>query len=315
MRYGAVIVAAGRSARVKRIRQLANISEMNVAERVVMNFRSAGVTDIVMVTGSRSEEYEKALKEFGVSFVRNGKAEPEMFESAKLGLESIRSQCGRIFFCPVDIPFFTDETVAEEIRMMETDSDVKVVIPSCGGRGGHPILIDGSILPAILSYKGDRGMKGAYDSLPEGSLGWITVDDEGTVLKKETMGDCRKLVDLHNRRILHPVVRVTFESTSKFFGPGTVELLREIDRCGNVREACESCGFSYSKGWTILKRCEEKLGCTIVERQAGGQTGGSAKVTRKGHDLLAAYEKLEAELSEIAEVRFQELMEEYHITE
>ena len=93
-----------------------------------------------------------------------------------------------------------------------------------------------------------------------------------------------------------------------------MELLREIDRCGNVREACEKCGFSYSKGWTILKRCEEKSGYTIVERQTGGQNGGAAFVTDKGRDLLAVYDELSKEIEEIAEERFRELMDKHHLT-
>ena len=85
----------------------------------------------------------------------------------------------------------------------------------------------------------------------------------------------------------HPAVKLMFVSGGRFFGPGPVGLLKEIDRCGNVREACEKCGFSYSKGWSIIRKAEEKFGCTIVERQAGGKTGGSARVSEKGRSMLA----------------------------
>ena len=108
-----------------------------------------------------------------------------------------------------------------------------------------------------------------------------------------------------------PAVKLMFVNGSRFFGPGPVGLLKEIDRCGNVREACENCGFSYSKGWSIIRKAEEKFGCTIVERQAGGKSGGSARVSEKGRAMLELYDKLEAELSEIAEERFAELVKEY----
>lgn len=116
-----------------------------------------------------------------------------------------------------------------------------------------------------------------------------------------------KLID---DRDIRAAVKLTFTGESRCFGPGSVMLLREIDRCGNVREACENCGFSYSKGWTIIRRCEEGLGLSIVERQAGGQAGGAARVSEDGRRLLAVYEKLEAEISEAAGRRFRELMEE-----
>jgi len=303
------------TARMKQFRQLMNIGDMSIAERVIVNFRRAGVSEIVMVTGYNAGHVEKALKDFDLTFIKNENyVDAEMFESARLGLEWIKDKCDSMFFCPVDIPFFTDETVAEEMRALEADRSIKVIVPTCSGRGGHPILIDGSALPAILAYEGDQGMKGAYESLPEGSVARIAVDDEGAVIKDYSATDCRKLVDIHNDRIMHPHVKVTFASTSRFFGPGTVDLLREIDKCGNVRDACEKCGFSYSKGWTIIRNCEEKFGCSIVERQPGGQTGGSASVTDKGRDLLAAYEELESELSEIADERFKELMRKYNLT-
>lgn len=315
MRYGAVILAAGMSTRMKQFKQLMKIGDMSIAERVIVNFRRAGVHDIVMVTGYNADQLEKALRGFDLTFVRNKKYETtEMFDSAKLGLDALNGKCDRVFFCPVDVPFFTDQTVTDEIRMMDEHPEIKVIVPTCGGRDGHPLLIDGKVVPRILAHTGERGMKGAYESLPEGSVVRIIVDDEGAVTDADTQDDFRKLVDIHNERLLHPLIRLSFATTTPFFGPGTVDLIREIDKCGNVREACEKCGFSYSKGWTIIKSCEEKFGYTIIDRQAGGQTGGSATVTDKGHDLLAVYEELEAELGSAAEQRFRELMKKHGLT-
>ena len=314
MRYGAVIVAAGMSTRMKQFKQLMKIGEMSIAERVIVNFRRAGVEDIAMVTGFNAEQLEKSLRGFDIHFIRNENyASTQMFDSARLGLEYLNGRCDRVFFCPVDVPFFTDQTVTEEIALMDADPALKVIVPQCGGRDGHPLLLDGGILPAILAHNGERGMKGAYESLPAESVVRITVEDEGAVTDADTMDDFRKLVDIHNERILHPLVRLSFASTSAFFGPGTVQLLKEIDRCGNVRDACEKCGFSYSKGWSIIKSCEEKFGYEIVERQVGGITGGTARVTAKGRDLLSVYEELEDELSRLAVMRFRELMRKHQL--
>ena len=314
MRYGAVIVAAGMSTRMKQFKQLMKIGDMSIAERVVVNYRRAGVRDIVMVTGYNADQIEKSLKDFDISFVRNDDYETtEMFDSARMGLEKMSGRCDRLFFGPVDVPFFTDQTVSDEMEMMDFNPDIRVIIPRCSGRDGHPVLIDSSVLPDILAYDGDSGMKGALESLPSGSVLRIIVDDEGAVIDADTREDYQKLVDLHTSRLLHPEVKVMFASTTPFFGPGTVSLLKEIDLCGNVRDACEQCGFSYSKAWTILKSCEEKFGYTIVERQVGGQAGGAARVTDKGRELLAAYEELESELRTFADERFSSLIKKYHL--
>ena len=105
-------------------------------------------------------------------------------------------------------------------------------------------------------------------------------------------------------------VRIKFSRDKSYFGKGTVMLLEEIEKCGNVRTACENCGFSYSKGWTILRRCESGLGYRIVDRHQGGKTGGKAEVTDAGRKLMDIYKELLGETSEYAEKRFTEMMKE-----
>ncbi len=112
---------------------------------------------------------------------------------------------------------------------------------------------------------------------------------------------------------MRPIIKLRFVNNEPFFGPGIAALFREIDNCGNVREACEKCGFSYSKAWKIIRRCEEEFGYAIVDRKQGGSNGGKASVTEKGHDLLAAYDELLAELETTATERFRELEEKYSL--
>ena len=119
---------------------------------------------------------------------------------------------------------------------------------------------------------------------------------------------------MDNSTDLHPEIKLFLANNTKIFGPGACLLLKEIERCGNVREACRNCGFSYSKGWTIIKNCEQKLGYQIVERQQGGTTGGTAKVTAEGHRLIALYEKLESNISAYAIDKCRSMIAEYNLT-
>ena len=105
-------------------------------------------------------------------------------------------------------------------------------------------------------------------------------------------------------------IRLRFSRSNPYFGKGTMMLLREIRECGSVRGACEKCGFSYSKGWTILERCEKGLGYKVVDRSKGGSGGGVAAVNETGEKLMKIYDELEQELTEHADKRFRELMDE-----
>lgn len=308
MHIGAVIIAAGMSTRMKDFKQLMKLGDMSFSERVITNFQRAGVKDIVMVTGYRNEEVEKALKGTGIAFLLNPDyATTRMFESAKIGLRYLSDRCDFIFFCPVDVPFFTMETVKRE---MDTAEEADVIVPYCHERPGHPILLSKRAVQYILSYQGGHGMRGAYDAFANdhiGTLARVYVDDAGAVMDADTKDDYENLLKLHSARLLRPEIRLRICKEKPFFGPGTVTLLRQIQTTGNVREACERCNMSYSKGWQIIHSCEDELQYNVVEREQGGREGGSSRLTKHGQELIRLYETLERDINEYANKRFNEI--------
>ena len=90
------------------------------------------------------------------------------------------------------------------------------------------------------------------------------------------------------------------------FGPGTIRLLKEIDRCGSVRHAAEAMEVSYGKTWKMIRDIEDALKEPVVERQQGGPRGGSARITEAGYDLIRCYDLLAADIKEYAKKRFEE---------
>ncbi len=308
MKYGAVIVAAGMSTRMKEFKQLMKIDDMTFAERVITNFQRAGVRDIAIVTGYRGDELEKSLRGSGVVFLRNENYEKtQMFDSALIGLKYLKDRCDSIFFCPVDVPFFMEETVRSLMRESEK---ADVIVPFYNGRKGHPIILSKNAINYICKYDGEGGLRGAYEKLRsdgEGTLLTISVDDNGAIMDADTKEDYRKLIELHNSRLIRAEVSVSLCNAKSFFDRHTVNLFRQIDAIGNVREACEKCGISYSKGWGLLHECEEQLGYRVVERQQGGKEGGASSLTDKGRKLVERYEEFEKEMSEIGKQKFDEI--------
>jgi molybdate transport repressor ModE-like protein len=302
VKIGAVIVAAGMSTRMKDFKQLMKIGDLTMVERVVINFLRCGVKDIVMITGYRGEEVEKSLRHYGITFLRNENYETtQMFDSAKIGLKYLQDRCDKVFFCPADVAFFSANTVKSLLAL-----DGKLVYPICQNRIGHPIRIDTDLIPAILSYEGGRGLKGALDSL-QVTPTRIEVDDEGSITDADTPGDYEHLVEMHNENLLRAGVKVWLMRRRTFFGPGTLTLLREIDSLCSVREACKKTGISYSKGWNIIHAAEEELGYPIVIRQTGGKNGGAAYLSEEGRQLMELYETYEQRVGEAADQIFQEV--------
>ena len=303
MRVCAIIAAAGLSTRMKQFKQLMRLENISFAERVVLSFRQAGVQDIFMITGYKAEELESQLKGFGVTFLKNENYETtQMFDSVKIGLNYAQEHYDRVFFCPVDVPLFRANTI--ELELSRTEN---LVFPVCHNRLGHPILFDASIIPQILSYTGEHGLKGALDSLSGQTACYLPVDDEGAIMDADNPEDMRYLISFHNRNLLRAEVAVSIAGTKLFFDAETRLLLKQIEAFGNVQEACRRINISYSKGWKILRSLERELGYVIVERQAGGKNGGSAAVTPRGLRLIELYELLEKRIKQSAAIEFNRI--------
>ena len=114
-----MIAAAGTPGGFRAYEKLENIDGTAMVSRMIESFRLAGVEDIVVVTGYRARETEKSLAKQGVVFLRRDDYETaEMLDFVKEGLTYLKNNCDRIFFCPSDVPLFTEET----LRRMEEEN-------------------------------------------------------------------------------------------------------------------------------------------------------------------------------------------------
>ena len=305
MRLGAVIAAAGIPGGFRAYEKLRHTDADSMIRRMIGTFRRAGVDDIAVITGYQAEETEKSLAKLGVVFLRRENYEQEqMMDFALTGFQYLRQKCRRLFFCPADVPLFDEKTVREMAAQ-----DAPVVIPVYEGRKGHPVLIDASLIDGIAEYRGDRGLKGALDE-SGAEIVLLPVEDEGVLVRarKEDRFEEDAVNDMPLR--VYPRVKVQLVKNTAFFGPGMMVLLKQIKLLGNVREACEKTGMSYSKGRALIRTAEEEAGCRIVLRSPGGKTGGTARVSPEGRILMERYERLEREVAEFAMGRYQEIFEE-----
>lgn len=200
MTYGAVIIAAGMSSRMHEFKPLMKINDKTLLECVISHFTDAGIEKIVVVTGYRAEDIECILKNTGVVCLKNeAYAATHMLDSARIGFTYLKDKCDRVFYCPVDVPAFTVDTLRKEM-----DADRDVVIPYCHERPGHPLLFHVSILPHFIEWRGKRGIRGAYEALPEEKLCRLFVNDVGTIMDADTQEDYQNLYTLVKRREASP---------------------------------------------------------------------------------------------------------------
>jgi molybdate transport system regulatory protein len=78
-------------------------------------------------------------------------------------------------------------------------------------------------------------------------------------------------------------------------GPGRVELMEFIRETGSLRAAAERMGISYMRAWNLVKLTNRCFIAPVVEASRGGQTGGGAKLTEAGKEVIELYRQMEKE--------------------
>ena len=312
MRIGAVIAATGKSGGYQIYDKMKSVDGIQVLRQMILNFKRAGVDEIVLITGYQAEQVEKKLAKLGAVFLRSEDYEKEeMITSAVRGMNYLKPRCDKFFFCPAGVSLFTEDTVhvlMQKAKENEEDHE-KVYVPVWKERKGHPILMDRDMIDQFASYEGEGGLKGAMDALKVERV-FVPVEDNGVAIYSGQGEPFRAIFkEKEKERRIRPRVKVQLEKNENFFGPGIVFLLRQIDTLGSVRDACAKTGMSYSKGWSLIRSAEKELGYTVVERSPGGKHGGVANVSEAGKDILRKYELLEKDVAKYAEKRYKDIFE------
>ena len=99
MQTGALIVAAGKSSRMGDFKPMLQLGSISIAQRVINNFRQAGISKVVVVTGYHADVLECHLASNNVVFLRNENyANTHMFDSVRIGLEYLKDKVDTVLF-------------------------------------------------------------------------------------------------------------------------------------------------------------------------------------------------------------------------
>ncbi|MDY3619515.1 DVU_1551 family NTP transferase [Agathobaculum sp.] len=187
---GAVVLAAGLSSRMGAFKPLLPLGEGTLMESTVRRLIEGGAERVVVVTGSRARDVERALVGLPVRFAHNAAYEQtQMLDSAKIGLRAL-GDCEATLVLPADIPMFHPETL-DALQKAREHTGADAVRPGMGGAHGHPLLLSSKAAAAVLAYDGTGGLKGALRLL---RLETCAVDDPGCLLDADTKEDYERLL-------------------------------------------------------------------------------------------------------------------------
>jgi molybdenum cofactor cytidylyltransferase len=162
MTIAAILLAAGESTRMGRLKQLLPWDGPTVIAWQVAQLRSAGAHDVIVVLGHAADEIHPSVPaeaEVEVnSDYKQGRA-----TSLRCGAEAVSSDSEAILILSVDQPrpAWLSRRLIERWRKR----GALIVSPRYSNGYGHPILLDGSLLPELRRVDdATLGLRGLIDT-------------------------------------------------------------------------------------------------------------------------------------------------------
>ena len=190
-----LILAAGLSSRMGEFKPFMPLRGKTLIENTVDSVFSGGAVSATVVE-YRGEELSALLNaRYGerVQIVWNpGYAGTDMLRSIQIGCQAL-PPCDGFFLLPGDMPAVQRETFRRLAAAWSEDVP-GVVFPTLGGYRKHPPLIDFRLVPELLAFEGDGGLRELWRRHEE----WIRtvpVDDEGVWVDLDTRTDYQSCRD------------------------------------------------------------------------------------------------------------------------
>jgi molybdenum cofactor cytidylyltransferase len=195
----AVVLAAGLSTRMGRLKQLLAYAEHTVVEQVVSTLLASPIDEVLVVTGHECEAVEAALAKWPVRTVFNPHyADREMFASVQVGLQAASAQSRAALLAVGDMPCIQADVVAQLVRAYWAAGDDWVYIPSYHMRAGHPVLVPRSYWPAILALPAGDNLRSVLRA--QGAcIQWVVVDSATVLRDMDTPADYERELGLRDQ--------------------------------------------------------------------------------------------------------------------
>ena len=171
MKIGAVVLAAGGSARLGQAKQLLPYRGQTLVRRSAQAALKAGCAPVIVVLGFEHERISAQLCDLPVEIAHNQHWERGMGSSLRLGVQAA-SDCDALVLLACDQPHVTPEVVQ---RLVETHRKTNrpIVASAYAATRGVPALFTRARFPALLSLADERGAKSIITAAGEEEVALI----------------------------------------------------------------------------------------------------------------------------------------------
>jgi molybdenum cofactor cytidylyltransferase len=143
-----VILAAGKSTRMKENKLLLKLDGETLIERVVKTAKGSSADEVIVVLGHEAEKVREQLVKLDCKLVVNENYMRGQSESVKVGLAAVLSSAEAVMILPADVALINAESINSVIDE-HRKSKSQIVIASHEHQSGHPILLDRALFQEV----------------------------------------------------------------------------------------------------------------------------------------------------------------------
>jgi molybdenum cofactor cytidylyltransferase len=190
-----IVLAAGKSTRMKENKLLLKLNGETLIERVVKVAKESSADEIVVVLGYEATKVKERLAKIACKFAVNENYMKGQSESVKVGLSAITGNAEAVMILPADVALVDPESinrVLEEYRRSKST----IVIASHQQQSGHPILLDRALFPEVSKIdEQTQGLK-AVINRHRAEINYVEARTENVLVDIDT----KEEFDKHFRR-------------------------------------------------------------------------------------------------------------------
>jgi CTP:molybdopterin cytidylyltransferase MocA len=179
-----VILAAGGSSRMGRSKALLAADGMTFMERVAHSLSTGGCEPILAVVRDLEGEEAAEAGRLGLQAVLNPDPAEGPITSVRAAIGALPPEAEAMVFCHVDHPMIAGSTVETILAVYRAGSS-KAVVPSHGGRRGHPTLLHRDLFPELMEGELPQGARSVLRRHRD-AVEVVEVEDPGILVDVNT---------------------------------------------------------------------------------------------------------------------------------
>ena len=171
-----VVLAAGESRRMGKLKALLPFGERTVIEQVIHDLLQVDLDGVAVVLGHRAAEIAAVVESLPVQIVYNADYRQGMTSSAQAAMREIEPVPEAYMLALVDQPHLGSEP-AQRVLEAFRQSQQGLVIPTYQGKRGHPIALSSKYRDEALALGPDQGLNLVTRGHPDDTMEIPLADD------------------------------------------------------------------------------------------------------------------------------------------